>query len=341
MAKKVITFGEIMLRLAPEGYYRFVQADTFGATYGGGEANVAVSLANYGFDAKFVTKLPAHEIGQAAVNSLRKYGVDTSYITRGGDRVGIYFLEKGASQRPSKVIYDRAGSSIATATKEDFNWKEIFDGAEWFHFTGITPALNDEVAAICLEACKAAKENGVTISCDLNYRNKLWSKEKAGEVMGELCKYVDVCIANEEDAADVFGIHAANTDVTTGTVNHEGYKDVAKQLADRFGFSKVAITLRESISANDNNWSAMLYDGNDYFFSKKYKMHIVDRVGGGDSFGGGLIAASLNGFDSQTTIEFAVAASCLKHSIEGDMNLVSMDEVLKLAGGDGSGRVQR
>ena len=341
MAKKVITFGEIMLRLAPEGYYRFVQADTFGATYGGGEANVAVSLANYGFDAKFVTKLPAHEIGQAAVNSLRKYGVDTSYITRGGDRVGIYFLEKGASQRPSKVIYDRAGSSIATATKEDFNWKEIFDGAEWFHFTGITPALNDEVAAICLEACKAAKENGVTISCDLNYRNKLWSKEKAGEVMGELCKYVDVCIANEEDAADVFGIHAANTDVTTGTVNHEGYKDVAKQLADRFGFSKVAITLRESISANDNNWSAMLYDGNDYFFSKKYKMHIVDRVGGGDSFGGGLIAASLNGFDSQATIEFAVAASCLKPSIEGDMNLVSMDEVLKLAGGDGSGRVQR
>ena len=341
MAKKVITFGEIMLRLAPEGYYRFVQADTFGATYGGGEADVAVSLANYGFDAKFVTKLPAHEIGQAAVNSLRKYGVDTSYITRGGDRVGIYFLEKGASQRPSKVIYDRAGSSIATATKEDFNWKEIFDGAEWFHFTGITPALNDEVAAICLEACKAAKENGVTISCDLNYRNKLWSKEKAGEVMGELCKYVDVCIANEEDAADVFGIHAANTDVTTGTVNHEGYKDVAKQLADRFGFSKVAITLRESISANDNNWSAMLYDGNDYFFSKKYKMHIVDRVGGGDSFGGGLIAASLNGFDSQATIEFAVAASCLKHSIEGDMNLVSMDEVLKLAGGDGSGRVQR
>lgn len=341
MAKKVITFGEIMLRLAPEGYYRFVQADTFGATYGGGEANVAVSLANYGFDAKFVTKLPAHEIGQAAVNSLRKYGVDTSYISRGGDRVGIYFLEKGASQRPSKVIYDRAGSSIATATKEDFNWKEIFDGAEWFHFTGITPALNDEVAAICLEACKAAKENGVTISCDLNYRNKLWSKEKAGEVMGELCKYVDVCIANEEDAADVFGIHAANTDVTTGTVNHEGYKDVAKQLADRFGFSKVAITLRESISANDNNWSAMLYDGNDYFFSKKYKMHIVDRVGGGDSFGGGLIAASLNGFDSQATIEFAVAASCLKHSIEGDMNLVSMDEVLKLAGGDGSGRVQR
>ena len=341
MAKKVITFGEIMLRLAPEGYYRFVQADTFGATYGGGEANVAVSLANYGLDASFVTKLPTHEIGQAAVNALRRYGVDTSYIARGGSRVGIYFLEKGASQRPSKVIYDRAGSSIATAVPEDFDWKAIFAGADWFHFTGITPALNDQVAAICLEACKAAKEAGVTISCDLNYRNKLWSKAKAGQVMGQLCQYVDVCIANEEDAADVFGIKAADTDVTTGSVNHEGYKDVARQLAERFGFSKVAITLRESLSANDNNWSAMLYDGSQYYFSKKYKMHIVDRVGGGDSFGGGLICAILNGYDPQATIEFAVAASCLKHSIEGDMNMVSMDEVLKLAGGDGSGRVQR
>ncbi len=341
MAKEVITFGEIMLRLAPEGYYRFVQAESFGATYGGGEANVAVSLANYGFDAKFVTKLPKHEIGQGAVNALRKYGVDTSFIARGGERVGIYFLEKGASQRPSKVIYDRAGSSIATATTVDFNWKEIFEGAQWFHFTGITPALNDEVAGICLEACKAAKEANVTISCDLNYRNKLWTKEKAGQVMAELCQYVDVCIANEEDAADVFGIHAANTDVTTGTVNHEGYKDVAKQLADRFQFSKVAITLRESLSANDNNWSAMLYDGNDYFFSKKYKMHIVDRVGGGDSFGGGLICASILGYEPQETIEFAVAASCLKHSVEGDFNMVSVDEVKKLAGGDASGRVQR
>lgn len=341
MSEKVITFGEIMLRLAPEGYCRFVQADSFGATYGGGEANVAVSLANYGFDARFVTKLPAHEIGQAAVNSLRKYGVDTSYIARGGDRVGIYFLEKGASQRPSKVIYDRASSSIAAASASDFNWKEIFQDAKWFHFTGITPALGDNVAAICLEACKAAKEAGATISCDLNYRNKLWSKEKAGQVMGSLCNYVDVCIANEEDAADVFGIKAADTDVTKGAVNYEGYKDVAKQLAERFGFSKVAITLRESISANDNNWSAMLYDGGGFYFSKKYKMHIVDRVGGGDSFGGGLICALLNGYDSQSAIEFAVAASCLKHSIEGDFNLVSIDEVQKLAGGDGSGRVQR
>ncbi len=341
MSRKIVTFGELMLRLAPEGYYRFVQAEKFGATYGGGEANVAVSLANYGYDAKFVTKLPKHEIGQAAVNSLRKYGVDTSYIARGGDRVGIYFLEKGASQRPSKVIYDRAGSSIYTASASDFNWDEIFDGAEWFHFTGITPALNDDVAAICLEACKAAKAKGVMISCDLNYRNKLWSKEKAGQVMGELCKYVDVCIANEEDAGDVFGIKSEGTDVYAGEVNHEGYKSVAKQLADRFGFKKVAITLRTSISANDNKWAAMLYDGDDYYFSKSYLMHIVDRVGGGDSFGGGLIYACLEGMEPQQIIEFAVAASCLKHSIEGDFNMVSVDEVKKLAGGDASGRVQR
>ena len=339
--KKIITFGEIMLRLAPEGYYRFVQAETLGATFGGGEANVAVSLANYGMDAAFVTKLPTHDIGQAAVNSLRRYGVDTSMITRGGDRVGIYFLEKGASQRPSKVIYDRAGSSIATATAADFDWNAIFEGVDWFHFTGITPALGDNVAEICMEALKAAKARGITVSCDLNYRKKLWSKQKAGEVMGELCKYVDVCIANEEDASDVFGISAANTDVTTGKVNHEGYKDVAKQLADRFGFKYVAITLRSSISANDNDWAAMLYDGADYYFSKQYRMHIVDRVGGGDSFGAGLIYSLLSGYDAQSTIEFAVAASCLKHSIEGDFNMVTVDEVQKLAGGDGSGRVQR
>ena len=341
MAKRVITFGEIMLRLAPEGYYRFVQANSFGATYGGGEANVAVSLANFGIDTAFVTKLPAHEIGQAAVNELRKFGVDTSRIVRGGNRIGIYFLEKGASQRPSKVIYDRAHSAIAEASPEDFDWNEIFQNADWFHFTGITPALNDTLAAICLEACKKAKELGLTVSCDLNYRNKLWSRETAGQVMSELCKYVDVCIANEEDAADVFGIRAANTDVTKGTVSHEGYKDVAKQLAGRFGFSKVAITLRESLSASDNNWAAMLYDGTEFYFSKKYAVHIVDRVGGGDSFGGGLIYACLNQYDPQSAIEFAAAASCLKHSVEGDMNMVSVSEVQKLAGGDGSGRVQR
>lgn len=330
-----------MLRLAPEGYYRFVQAESYGATYGGGEANVAVSLANFGMDAAFVTKLPKHEIGQAGVNALRRFGVDTRFIVRGGDRVGIYYLEKGASQRPSKVIYDRANSAIALAVPEDFDWDAVFAGADWFHFTGITPALGGKMAEICLEACKAAHAKGITVSCDLNYRNKLWSKEEAGRVMGELCRYVDVCIANEEDASDVFGIKAANTDVTSGKVDHEGYKDVARQLKERFGFQKVAITLRESISANDNLWAAMLYDGTDFCFSKKYAMHIVDRVGGGDSFGAGLIYACLSGMDAQSTIEFAVAASCLKHSIEGDFNQVSVDEVSKLAGGDGSGRVQR
>ena len=339
--KKVVTFGELMLRLAPEGYYRFAQAETFGATFGGGEANVAVSLANYGLDAAFVTKLPTHEIGQMAVNSLRRYGVDTSYITRGGDRVGIYYLEKGASQRPSKVIYDRAYSAIALASKEDFDWEKIFDGAEWFHFTGITPALGDNVAEICLEAVKAAKKLGLKVSCDLNYRKKLWTREKAGKVMAELMPYVDVCIANGEDASDVFGIKAENTDIEGGKIDGEGYKEVAKKLKDRFGFSYVAITLRSSISANDNDWAAMLYDGNDCYFSRKYHMHIVDRVGGGDSFGAGLIYAMLDGRDAQGIIEFAVAASCLKHSIEGDYNMVSVAEVESLAGGNASGRVQR
>ena len=338
---KVITFGEIMLRLAPHGYYRFTQANDFEATFGGGEANVAVSLANYGLDAAFVTKLPAHDIGQCAVNDLRKYGVDTSMITRGGDRVGIYYLEKGASQRASQVIYDRAHSAIAEAIPEDFNWSEIFEGADWFHFTGITPALSDTLSAITLEACKAAKEEGVMISCDLNFRKKLWTSEKAGQVMDELMQYVDVCIANEEDAEKVFGIKASNTDITSGQLNHEGYIDVAKQLIHRFGCKAVAITLRESISASDNNWAAMLYTNDQACFSKKYPVHIVDRVGGGDSFGAGLIYSMLMKKQPQDTIEFAVAASCLKHSIEGDYNRVSVKEVENLANGDGSGRVQR
>jgi len=339
--ERVVTFGEIMLRLAPEGYCRFAQAQAFGAAYGGGEANVAVSLANFGVDAVFVTKLPRHEIGQAAVNSLRQFGVDTSKIARGGDRVGIYFLEKGASQRPSKVIYDRAGSAIAAATAADFDWAKILDGARWFHFTGITPALSDGAAALTLDALKAARGKGVAVSCDLNYRKNLWPKEKAGEVMGALMPYVDLCIANEEDSADVFGIHAKNTDVTAGAISHDGYKEVAKALIDRFGFKKVAITLRESISANDNNWAAMYCQDGEFYFSKKYAMHIVDRVGGGDSFGAGLIYSNLKGFGPQESVEFAVAASCLKHTIEGDFNQVSVDEVKKLAGGDASGRVQR
>ena len=338
---RVITFGEVMLRLVPHDYLRFVQADDFEATFGGGEANVAVSLSGFGMDAAFVTRLPSHEIGQMAVNSLRKYGVDTSLIVRGGARVGIYYMEKGASQRPSKVIYDRAGSAIATASLSDFDWKKIFEGADWFHFTGITPALCPQVAEICMEAVKAAKEMGLTVSCDLNYRKKLWTRDEARATMSRLVPYVDVCISNEEDAHDVFGIDAENTDIDGGKLNHEGYKSVAKQLADKFGFQKVAITLRTSISANDNDWAAMLYDGEDYHFSKSYHMHIVDRVGGGDSFGAGLIYALLSGYASKDAIEFAVAASCLKHSIEGDYNFVSVDEVKALAGGSGSGRVQR
>lgn len=339
--KKVITFGELMLRLAPENYLRFVQSDKYEATFGGAEANVAVSLANYGVDAAFVTKLPSHEIGQAAVNSLRKFGVDTSKIVRGGDRVGIYYCEKGASQRPSKVIYDRAYSSIAMAGEEDFDWAHIFDGADWFHFTGITPALSENVAKICLTAVKKAKELGLTVSCDLNYRKKLWSKAQAGETMSKLCGYIDYCIANEEDAKDVFGIEADNSDIDGGKLDREGYISVAKKLADRFAFKGVAITLRESKSANDNDWSGMFYDGKNAYFSRKYSMHIVDRVGGGDSFGGGLIYSLLNDYNPQQAIEFAVAASCLKHSIEGDYNLVSLSEVRNLAGGNASGRVQR
>jgi 2-dehydro-3-deoxygluconokinase len=338
---RVVTFGEIMLRLAPEGHYRFVQANAYGATYGGGEANVAVSLAGFGVDTAFVTKLPEHEIGQGAVNRLREFGVDTSLITRGGGRVGIYFLEKGASQRPSKVIYDRAYSAIAEASKSDFDWDKIFDGADWFHFTGITPAISDNAAALCLASCEAARSKGITVSCDLNYRKNLWQREKAGKVMGALMEFVDICIANEEDAADVFGIHASGADVTSGKINHEGYKEVAAALVKRFGFKQAAITLRESISADNNNWAAMLYDGKDFYFSKKYEVHIVDRVGGGDSFAAGLIYASLKGMPTQDRLEFAVAASCLKHSIEGDFNFVSVDEVTKLAGGNASGRVQR
>ena len=339
--KRIVTFGEIMLRLAPAGYTRFVQAEEFGATYGGGEANVAVSLANFGMNAVLVTKLPSHEIGQSAVNSLRRFGVDVSKIARGGERVGIYYIEKGASQRPSKVIYDRANSAIALADENDFDWTEIFSGADWLHFTGITPALSESAAELCMAACKAAKAAGLTVSCDLNYRKNLWNRERAGEVMAWLMPYVDVCIANEEDAKDVFGIQAENTDITGGKVDREGYIAVAKKLTERFNFKQVAITLRTSISANDNNWAAMLYSGGDHWFSREYAVRIVDRVGGGDSFGAGLIYSQLMGFKPQHAIDFAVAASCLKHSIEGDFNHVSVAEIERLIDGDGSGRVQR
>ena len=341
MSKKVVTFGEIMLRLSPPDHQRFVQADSFEVVYGGGEANVAVSLANYGLDAAFVTKLPKNPIGNAAINDMRKFGVDTRFIARGGERVGIYFYEKGASVRPSNVVYDRAHSSISEAQPGDIDWRAAFEGAEWFHFTGITPALGDNVAKLTEEGCRIAKEMGLTVSCDLNFRKKLWTSEKAGRVMGKLMEYVDVVVANEEDAEKVFGIKAADTDVTSGELDMEGYKYVARELMERFNLEIVTITLRESLSASDNNWSAMLYDGNEFLFSKKYNLHIVDRVGGGDSFGGGLIYSLISGYSNRDALEFAVAASALKHTIIGDMNHVSVDEVEALKGGDASGRVQR
>ena len=341
MAKRIITFGEIMLRLNPEGYRRFVQANVFEASYAGGEANVAVSLANYGMDAAFVSKVPAHEIGQSAVNALRTYGVDTKHMIRGGDRLGVYYIEKGASQRASKVIYDRAGSAVALSKKDEYDWDAIFEGADWFHWTGITPALGGELPEICLAACKAAKAKGLTVSCDLNYRGKLWTREKAREVMSTLVPYVDVCIANEEDAKDVFGIEAENTDIHAGKLNHNGYISVAKQISEKFGCKAVAITLRTSLSANDNDWAGMLYTGGEAYFSPSYRIHIVDRVGGGDSFGGGLIYAMLAEKAPQDCINFAVAASCLKHTIDFDFNQVSVKEVEALAGGNATGRIQR
>lgn len=341
MKMKFVCFGEIMGRLNPEGYLRFTQAQKFEISYGGGEANVAVSLSNYGKNASYVTKLPDNDLTKSALRILKGHNVDVSDVVIGGERMGMYYAEKGASQRPSKVIYDRKYSSISMAQKSDFNWKKIFDGAGWFHFTGITPALGDNVAEICLDACKTAKEMGLTISCDLNFRKNLWTSEKAGQVMGTLMPYVDIAIANEEDCEKVFGIKAENTDITGGELSHEGYIAVAKKLSEQFHIDTVAITLRGSISASINNWAGMLYQKGESWFSKNYTINIVDRVGGGDSFGGGLIYALSEGYSNQDAIEFAVAASCLKHTIEHDFNDVTVDEVKKLMSGDGSGRVQR
>ena len=340
---KFITFGEIMFRMNPEGFLRLVQADKLEVSVAGGEANVSVSLANYGLDTAFVSKVPSHEIGDCVIRGLRAYGVDTRYILRGGRRLGIYYVEKGASQRPSKVIYDRENSAIAEADPSEFDWDTIFDGAEWFHWTGITPALSDNLVQATLDACKKAKEKGISVSCDLNYRKKLWTREKAGEVMGQLLPYVDVCIANEEDCADVFGIHAEGTDVEGGKLDHQAYVSVARQLAQRFGCKKVAITLRGSISASENDWAGMLYDTatDTASFSRTYNIKLVDRVGGGDSFGGGLIYALSQGYNDADAINYAVAASCLKQTIEHDFNQVKVDEVLSLMNGSGSGRVQR
>ena len=338
---KVITLGEIMLRLSTPGNTRFVQSDTFDVVYGGGEANVAVSLANYGHEAYFVSKLPTHEIGQSAVNALRKYGVHTDHIARGGDRVGIYFLETGASMRPSKVIYDRANSAIAEADVADFDFDAIFEGADWFHFSGITPAISKKGAELTKAACIAAKKHGVKVSVDLNYRKKLWTPAEAQAVMKDLMQYVDVCIGNEEDAKLCLGFEP-KANVEAGETNAEGYYEIFKQMKEEFGFEIVCSTLRESFSATHNGWKALIYNGEEFYESKRYDVNpIIDRVGGGDSFSGGLIHGLLTKPNQGEALEFAVAASALKHTIPGDFNLVSVSEVEALAGGDASGRVQR
>ena len=338
---KIVTLGEIMLRLSTPGQQRFVQSNHFDVVYGGGEANVSVSLANYGHETYFVTKLPHHEIGQSAINALRQFGVNTNYVARGGDRVGIYFLETGASMRPSKVIYDRTGSSIADASIKDFDFDMIFQGKDWFHWSGITPAISPKAALITKAACEAAIRHGVTISVDLNYRKKLWSSEQAQAVMKDLMKYVDVCIGNEEDAALVLGFKSEHTDVTSGKLDVENYKQIFKEMKEQFGFKYIASTLRESYSATHNGWSALLYDGEVFYRSKGYDINpIIDRVGAGDSFAGGLIHGLLTR-KTQKANEFAVDASALKHTVPGDFNLVNEKEVETLADGDASGRVQR
>lgn len=340
---KVISFGEILLRLASPGYTKLFQKDSFDVTFCGGEANVAVSLSIFGIDSVFVTKLPDSDVGHAAARSLDYFKVDTSKIIYGDGRMGLYYLEKGVSQRPSKVIYDRAYSSVALAKREEFDWDNIFDGADWFHWTGINPALSDELASICENACRVAREKGLTISCDLNYRGKLWTPEKAQKVMKPLMKYVDICICNEEDAEKVLGIKNEMSDVEAGELNQAGYVSTAEMIYSNYGCKYIATTLRKSYSASRNGWSAMLYDAEalESYFSREYDIQIVDRVGGGDSFGAGLIYAMGNGMGCQEAIEFATAASCLKQTIEGDFNRSAVKDVKTLIESGGNGRVQR
>ena len=338
---KIVTMGEIMLRLSTPGQSRIVQTDTFDINYGGGEANVAVSCANYGHEAYFVSKMPKHEVGQACLNALRRYGVHTDFVARGGDRLGIYYLETGASMRPSKVIYDRAHSSIAECKPEDFDFDAIFEGADWFHWSGITPAISDASAECLRLACVAAKKHGVMVSCDLNFRKKLWSSEKAQSIMRPLMQYVDVCIGNEEDAELCLGFKP-DADVEGGSTEAEGYTGIFKGMMETFGFKYVISTLRESFSATHNGWKAMIYNGEEFYVSKRYDIDpIIDRVGGGDSFSGGIIHGLLTKASQGEALEFAVAASALKHTIPGDFNCVSAEEVEALAGGAANGRVQR
>lgn len=339
---KVLSFGELLLRLASPGYTKLFQKDSLDATFCGGEANVAVSLANYGIDSEFLTVVPDNDVGHASLNSLRYFGVEVNKCIFRDGRMGLYYLEKGASQRPSKVIYDRAFSSISLSSSSDYDWDKLFEGVDWFHWTGINPALSDNMIKISEEACKKAKEKGITISCDLNYRKNLWSNEKAQEVMTGLVKYVDVCIANEEDADKVLGIKAPDNNVESGQLNKAGYEFVASEICKRFNCKKVAVTLRESINASRNGWSGMIYDASGKAkYSSHYDIDIVDRVGGGDSFTGALIYSLISGKNDKDSIEFAVAASCLKHSIEGDYNRVTVADVENLINNGGNGRVQR
>ena len=339
--QKAVFFGELLMRLGTKDFKRFVQSTDFEVGYTGAEANAAISLTHFGLEAYAVSAVPDHEIGQACINHLRRFGVNTDYIRRCGNRLGTFYLETGASQRPSTVIYDRTGSSITELRPDDIPWGEIFEGKDWFHFSGTAPALAEGMPAVVTEACDSAKKHGLTVSCDLNYRSKLWTKDKARNVMAGLMQYVDVLCGNEEDAANVFALEASGVDVTSGNLDENAYVDVARQLFTRFDLTCVAITLRQSISASDNNWSALLYDGKNSFFSRKYSIHLVDRVGGGDAFSAGLIYGLLTGMGPAQSIEFAAAASCLKQTIPGDFNLSSADEVRRLADGDSSGRVRR
>ena len=341
MSKKVVTMGEIMLRLSTPNNEKFIQADEFDVNYGGGEANVAVSLANYGHEAQFVTAVPDNELGECAVAALRKYNVGTQNIARCGERLGIYYLESGSSMRPSKVVYDRAHSSISTATAADFDFDKIFEGVDWFHFTGITPAISDSAAVLTEEALKAAKKHGVKVSVDLNFRKKLWSSEKAQKVMKNLMQYVDVCIGNEEDAELVLGFKPGDTDVTSGELELAGYKSIFEQMVDKFNFEYCVSSLRVSHSASDNGWSAAVCDGNTLYCGKQYDLHIIDRVGGGDSFASGFLHGITSGMSMEKSLEFAIAAAAIKHTIPGDINYIKEDEVLALMDSDGSGRVQR
>jgi 2-dehydro-3-deoxygluconokinase len=339
--KQAVCFGELLMRLGTKRFERFVQAREFEIGYTGAEANAAVSLANYGMEAYVVSAVPDTEIGQACLNHIRQFGVNTDFVLRSGKRLGTFYLETGVSQRPSKVIYDRAASSITELQPGQIDWDTVFAGKHWLHWSGTAPALSDSMAAVTAEACAAAKRHGLTVSCDLNYRRKLWSPDKARQTMTRLMQHVDVLIGNEEDTALVLGVAPKDVNVHSGSLDVDRYREVAGILHQRFGFKYVATTLRESASASENGWSCLLSDGRQCYLSRAYKIWIVDRVGGGDSFSGALIYGLLSGLNAQETIEFAAAASCLKHSIHGDLNLVSRAEVLSLAGGEASGRIQR